>query len=39
MQQAWPVKSYEMKGAEHFGMLNDDDVLKIIENLVIVTDK
>ena len=38
-QQVWPVKSYEMKGAEHFGMLNDDDVLKIIENLVIVTDK
>ena len=38
-QQAWPVKSYKMKGAEHFRMLNDDDVLKIIENLVIVTDK
>lgn len=34
-EQVWPVKSYEMKGADHFGMLDDRDVLKIIENLVI----
>ena len=34
-QQEKPVKSYGLKGAEHFGMLDDSNVLKILEQLII----
>lgn len=33
--QSMPVKWYEIKGAEHFGMLDDENILKLVEQLII----